>query len=284
MRAALLLFSVVSAAWGVATSGYQQALDSYNHADYPAAIARLRDLPQNAETLELTGRCYVLQAEYKKGSEALEKAVALDPQNSMAWTWLGRAEGHRAETSMALSAIPHANRAREAFEKAVALDPRNKEALDDLFDYYIQAPGFMGGGFDKASGLLPLIASLNPAEVHFAEGRMAEEKKQFNSAEAHFRRAVELAPTSVGRLLDLARFLAKHGRTAESDKVYEQAYKLAPGAPRVLFARAQIWIQSNRNLPQARELLQKYLTLNNLTPDDPTHSEALRLLKKTNGV
>ncbi|MDQ1472766.1 MAG: hypothetical protein QOJ99_4246 [Bryobacterales bacterium] len=284
MRAVVVLFAVASSLFAVEPSSYRQALDLYNHTDYPAAISSLRTLPQTAETLELLGRCYLMQADSKKAVEALEKAVALDPKNSDTLTWLGRAEGRRAETAVALGAVSHANKARAALEKAVQLDPRNKEALDDLFDYYIQAPGFMGGGFDKAAALLPLIAKVNPAEAQFAQGRMAEQKKDFETAEAHFRRTVELAPHSVGRLLDLAQFLAKRGRTNESEKVYEQACRLEPGAPRVLFARAQIWIQSKRNLTEAREILQKYLSLKNLTPDDPSRSEALQLLKKTDGV
>jgi tetratricopeptide (TPR) repeat protein len=284
MRIALLFVAVAGSMFAVEPASYRQALDRYNRTDYAGAIATLRLLPQTAETLQLAGRSYLMDAEYKKAAEALEKAVVLDPENSMTLTWLGRAEGHRAETSMPLTAVSHANRARTSLEKAVQLDPRNKDALDDLFDYYIQAPGFMGGGFDKAARLLPLIEKLNPAEVCFARGRMAEEKKEFNTAEAQFRRSVELAPNSVGRLLDLAKFLSKHGRNSDSDKVFEQADRLAPGAPRVIFARAQIWIQSNRNIPQARDLLQKYIAFNNLTPGDPSRAEALHLLKKTDGV
>jgi tetratricopeptide (TPR) repeat protein len=284
MRAVFVLFAVATSVLAVEPSSYRHALDLYNHTDYTAAVASLRSLPQTAETLELMGRCYLMEAEYKKAAEAMEKAVALAPNNSNSLMWLGRAEGRRAETSVALGAVSHANKARAAMEKAVQLDPSNKEALDDLFDYYIQAPGFMGGGFDKAAALLPLIAKVDPAEAQFAKGRMAEEKKDFETAEAHFRRTVELAPHSVGRLLDLAKFLAKRGRTDESEKVYQQAYHLAPGTPRVLYARAQLWIQTKRNLTEAREILQKYLTLNNLTPDDPSRSEALQLMKKTDGV
>jgi tetratricopeptide (TPR) repeat protein len=284
MRAVFVLFAVAVSVFAVEPAGYRQALDLYNHTEYSAAISSLRRLPQTAETLELLGRCYLMEADYKKSVEVLEKAVALDPNNSDTLTWLGRAEGRRAETAVALGAVSHANKARAALEKAVQLDPKNKEALDDLFDYYIQAPGFMGGGFDKAAALLPLIAKLDNAEAQFAKGRMAEQKKDFRTAEAHFRRTVELAPSSVGRLLDLASFLAKRGRTEESEKVYEQASRLAPEAPRVLFARAQIWIESKRNLAEARGILQKYLSLNNLTPDDPSRLEALQLLKKTDGV
>jgi tetratricopeptide (TPR) repeat protein len=270
-------------AYAAVSGTYEQALDQYNHTDYKAAIETLQKLPRTAQSLELLGRSYLMEAEYKKATDTLEKAVALAPEDSMVWTWLGRAEGRRAETSFALNAMPHATKARDALEKAVELDPKNKEALDDLFDYYIQAPGFMGGGFDKANKLIPLIGKVSPAEATFAKGRMAEQKKDYDTAEAQFRRTVELAPNSVGRLLDLARFLAKRNRIDESERVFAQAAHIAPNAPRVMFARAELWIQSNRNVTQARNILQKYLLLDNLTPNDPQRPEALALLKKAGG-
>ena len=39
-----------------------------------------------------------------------------------------------------------ASKARQNFERAVQLDPQNREALSDLFEYYLEAPGFLGGG------------------------------------------------------------------------------------------------------------------------------------------
>ena len=34
---------------------------------------------------------------------------------------------------------------------AAQLEPANPEILGDLLEYYLEAPGFLGGGFDKAS-------------------------------------------------------------------------------------------------------------------------------------
>ena len=53
---------------------------------------------------ELMGRNYYMQADYKKATEVLEKAVAADPGNSEYALWLGRAFGRRAETSSPFTA------------------------------------------------------------------------------------------------------------------------------------------------------------------------------------
>ena len=84
--------------------------------------------------------------EFKKAQEYFEKAIAADPGNSVYHHWLGKAYGRRAETSSFITAPGFASKARQSFEKSITLDPRNKEALSDLFEYYVEAPGFLGGG------------------------------------------------------------------------------------------------------------------------------------------
>ena len=49
-----------------------------------------------------------------------------------------------------------------------------------------------------------------------------------------------------------------------------------------MFAKADLYIKSKRNLDVAKELLKKYLSLN-LTPEDPPRSEAEKLLKQVQG-
>jgi Tetratricopeptide repeat. len=173
----------------------------------------------------LIGKSYFSKAEFKKAGEAFEKAIALEPRNSIYYHWLGRAYGRRAETSNPLTAPAYAVKARQNFETAVSLDAKNIEALNDLFEYYLEAPGFLGGGMEKAASLSNKINSVNPAEYHFALAKIAERQKEYKTAEEHFRRAIEMAPRQVGRVIDLARFLSRQGREQESEQVFAQAEK-----------------------------------------------------------
>jgi len=181
--------------------------------------------------------------------------------------------GRRAESSNWLTAGVHASKARQCFERAVALDPQNREARNDLFDFYLNAPGFLGGGLDKAAALAKTIAHERPPEYEFEEAQIADRGKDYTAAEAHLRRAMELAPREPGRIVDLARYTAKRGRLDESDVLFEQARKMAPSLPRVAFAEARTHIENHRKLEQARRLLQEYLHAS-LTPDDPSRQEA----------
>jgi tetratricopeptide (TPR) repeat protein len=165
------------------------------------------------------------------------------------------------------------------FEKAVALDPANRDALSDLFDYYLEAPGFLGGGADKAEALAAKVAQKDPAEGHYYQAQLAQRRKQYDSAEQHLRTALELAPRQAGRLIDLAKFLSMRGSNKESDALFDEAARIAPESPHLLFERAQAYVKANRNLDEARRLLQRYLQ-SPLTPNDPPKSEAQALLRK----
>jgi Flp pilus assembly protein TadD len=261
----------------------EQARKLYQLTDYDTSLKILQAIqPKDAPVHELIGRNQYMQGEYKKATESLEKAVAAEPGNSDYELWLGRAFGRRAETASPFTAPPNAKKARQHFEQAVQLNARNMEALSDLFEYYLEAPGFLGGGLDKAVGVADQMASLDPVEGHWAQARLAEKKKEFGSAEEHLQRAAEMAPKQASRLIDLARFLAKQGRYQESDQSFRKAEKIAPNSPQVIYARADTYIEQGRNLAAARKLLKRYLEAQ-LSPDDPPRADAEKLLKKASG-
>jgi Flp pilus assembly protein TadD len=279
MQRLALLVIAFAASLSAASPEYAAARKLYRTTDYRGAIRALDSASKDGPAYLLLGQSYYMLGEYKKASETLEKAVAAEPRNSVYYNWLGRAFGRRAETSSPFTAPVYASKTREAFEKAVELDGGNKEALSDLFEYYLEAPGFLGGGSEKAAKVASAIARLDPVEGHYAQFRLAEKRKDFSAAERQLRRAAELAPRQVGRLIDLAKFLARQGRVRESDQAFDQARQVAPDAPRVLYEQADAYVRAGRNLDKARELLKQYLSAQ-LSPDDPPRRDAEKLLRK----
>jgi Flp pilus assembly protein TadD len=285
MGARFIAGFVLSAAFGLGASDVLQQADRlYKHTDYHASLRLLAsERNPDAAFYSLMGKDHFMLGEYKKAVEAFEKAATMEPSNSMYQLWLGRAYGRRAESGGWLTAGGNAVKARQSFEKAVALDPNNREALNDLFDYYLNAPGMLGGGTDKAEAIARRIANQRPAESEFEQAQLAEHRKEFDAAEQHLRRAVEFAPREVGRVLDLARFLAKRGRLEESDARFTEAEKLAPQDPGVAFAEAKVDIENRRKLERARKLLVQYLAAE-ITPDDPPKQDAEQLLRTADGL
>jgi Flp pilus assembly protein TadD len=284
LGAFLLCVSVAAAATSAVPKdvlGRASAL--YQRTQYEDSLHVLaEDVTPDADAQLLSGKNYFMLGDYKRATEFFEKALALSPDNSDYHLWLGRAWGRRAETGGWLTAGFNASKARQCFERAVALDPRNREAKNDLFSFYLNAPGFLGGGIEKAEAIARSIAAERPPESNFEEAQIAERRKDYAGAEAHLRRAMELAPTEAGRIVDLARYLAKRGRLPEADQLFEQARTLAPSLPRVAFAEARVDIENHRNLEHARGLLKSYLNAS-LTPDDPPRQEAEQLLQHAGG-
>jgi Flp pilus assembly protein TadD len=276
-----LLLLVVTA--GASPDAVRRAGALYQRTDYNGSIRVLAEDPApDADNHFLSGKNYFMLSDYKRAIGFFESALAVSPTSSEYELWLGRAWGRRAESSTWWMAVVYASRARQCFEKAVALEPRNRDARNDLFDFYLNAPGFLGGGVDKAEAIAKSIANERPPEYEFEEAQLSDRRKDYAAAEAHLRRAMELAPGDAGRVVDLARYVARRGRPREGDLLFEQAGKLAPGQPRVAFTQARTDIENHRNLEQARRRLQEYLHAG-LTPDDPPRREAEKLLRRAGG-
>ncbi len=256
-----------------------RAEELYRRTEYRRAIETLEALDAgDAASHALLGKSYLMEGRYKEAVANLEQAVREDTLNSDYYDWLGRAYGSLAEGSGFLSALGYAKKTVRAFERAVELSPSNLEALSDLFEYYLQAPGMVGGGLDKAEEIARRIAGLNEAEYHWASARLAEKRRNPAAAEREFRAALLAAPSEVGRTLDLAAFLSSSGRYGESEALFRAAEEKHPNSAKVLYAHAAAYIRSKRELDQAEALLERYLELQT-TPEDPPRQEAAALLK-----
>ncbi len=260
-----------------------QARQLYQKTDYADALAVLQKIPSNDwQTLLLSAKVYYGLDKYSDAIDALDQAVKLAPDQPELYLWLGRAWGRRAETANIFQQVNRpiwAGRVRSNFEHALQLDPRQHDALDDLFEYYVEAPAWLGGGIDQADILATQMAAIDPAWGEKAKARLSEERNDFTAAEQHLRKQIELAPKKPGPELDLARFLARRGRTEESEEAFDKAAMLGPNDPEVTFGRAKTYVQQGRDLGEARQLLEQYLAAS-LTPDDPPRREARELLKE----
>lgn len=284
MRGLLLsLFAIGVSAGSLAakTPEWDRAHELYQRTDYAQALSVLDRVPnKDVDTLQLIGQCHFMQGDYKQAGDAFEKALALAPRSSELHRLMGSVYGRRAETGSMLTAPGNAKKARQYFEQALELDPNNREAASNLFEYYLEAPGFLGGGLDKAENLAKRIVTLDAPAGRHALAQLERKQKRYDAAEEQLRRAIELAPHQVGRLIDLAKFLSDRGRVKESDEKFTEAARVAPNSPELLFARAETFIQQKRNLNDARQLLERYLA-SPLTPDDPPRQEARTLLSQT---
>ena len=264
----------------LAASPFDKASEAYAKADADAVIALYRQSPPaSARDHALLGKARFLNGDFKGAASELDAAVKAEPSSAEYALWLGRATGRQAQSASPLSAPGLAVQTRKLFEKAVELDPKSVDALTDLFLYYLNAPGFLGGGESKAAALIPKVRALAPSQAHHLDALLAESRKDWPAAETAFKKAAEAAPAEPGRQIELARFYAQQRRFDEADALFGKITRLTPDHPPLLFAQAETLIESKRDPAEARALLKRYLDLP-LTPDYPTRRDAEKLLAK----
>ena len=108
------------------------------------------------------------QEEWDRGITACERARNLDPQKSLYSLWLGRVYGEKADHVGAFSPLQASQRKFARHSSARwNWTPRVGKPAVILPSFYLEAPGIVGGGKDKARAQADAIMPLNPAMAHW---------------------------------------------------------------------------------------------------------------------
>ena len=222
---------------------------------------RLSSAPADAESLNLLCRSYFAVEEWDRAESSCKKAVSLDPNNAQFHKWLGRVYGEKASRASFVSAVSLAGKVRDEFQRAVDLDPSNVDARLDLSEFYVEAPGIVGGGVDKARAQAKAIGAISPAREHWVYARIAEKNKDAATAEREYHKVIELGNGDAEAWLNLALFLQRQKRYDEMEQAIVKTSQ-APMADKldVLVEAAQILLNSGRAYPFAAQLLERYIS------------------------
>ena len=144
----------------------------------------------------LLGKAAVQAHRVEEGVREMERAVALDGANWEYHMWLGHAYVRQIGVVNFLKKPLVGRRMGAQYNKAVELAPANVEAAEARLDFYLEAPGIVGGGLDKAEAESRRIATLNPYRGAFAAARIAEHEKQWARADSVYRALVLEYPDS----------------------------------------------------------------------------------------
>jgi tetratricopeptide (TPR) repeat protein len=205
---------------------------------------------------------------------AAEKATKLAPGDAKAFQWLGNAYGMRIGQVGMFGKMSMAPKLRDAFERAVQLDGDLLEARFALIDFYMMAPGALGGGVDKARAQAAQIGKRDVAQGRLAQAGIALHEDRPADAAGHYAAALAARPADPKVRLAVA---AGYQRLERWDDAFGllRAWTAEPAAP------AGAWYQlgrcaavSGRSLDEGAAALEKFLTLPR-GPDDPEPKHAL---------
>jgi tetratricopeptide (TPR) repeat protein len=224
-----------------------------------ALQGRVSSSPSDAESFNLLCRAYFALEDYSRAQSSCEKAIALDPNNARYHLWMGRVYGEKADRANFLVAASLAGKTRDEFERAVALDPKDVDARLDLAEFYLEAPGVVGGGHDKAVAQAKIIGATSPDREHWVYARIAEKKKDTAAAEREYRKVIEVSHGDAESWLNLALFLRRQKRYDEMEQAIVKLSEAPMPRLDALVDGASILYRSDRNLPFAVQLLKRYL-------------------------
>lgn len=219
----------------------------------------VKENPQNAEAYNLLCRVYYAVEDWGNAVRNGERATQLQTDNSGFHLWLGRAYGSKADDSSGFSAMSLARKTVAEFQRAVRLNPSDARAVQDLAEYYVEAPGIVGGGKDKARALADQVAGSNPMLAHLIRASILNKDKKLLEAESEYKEAIASSGKSPTAILELARFYKWTGRKDEVQTTVATAMASEKRRPIDLFTGAELLVDAGRNYPGAIQLLKTYL-------------------------
>ena len=223
----------------------------------------------DAGSLNLLSRAYYAIEQFDNAITAGEKAVNLQPNNSLYHLWLGRAYGEKAAIANPFSAASLARKTKNEFEQAVKLDPAFVQARADLSEYFVEAPSIMGGGLDKARDQAVQVAKYDEATSHWILALIASKDKNLAETESQLQQAIKVAKDPSQYWMNLASFYSHHARPDDMQKAISQALAQPNKSAETYYNAAGVLFQSGKNFPAAIEYLKKYLNSGAMVEDAP---------------
>jgi Flp pilus assembly protein TadD len=219
---------------------------------------RVASNPKDAEAFNLLCHAFFQYEDWDRAESRCKRATELDPNNSRFHRWLGRVYGEKAGRVSIWKAAALAGKTRDEFQRAAQLDPRDADALVDVAEYYLEAPGIMGGGNDRAREQAKVLGKVSPAQEHWVYARIAEKNKDFSAAEREYRQMIEIAKGDAEAWLNMGFFYRNRKRYDEMEQAFVKMNQAPMPHREVLVEAANSLFRTGRAFSFAIELLRRY--------------------------
>ncbi len=269
-----LIFSLYT---GSAMASLQIAISAYQNNNYQLANEYLeveRSINPNQEQVHYyLGRIAYLQGDYDKAEAYFIAAIKLNDQRSEYFYWLAITYAGQYPSVSIFSTYSLANRYLNAAQQAIILDPDSILAHESLVKFYISVPGIVGGSLKLAKNHAKIIAQLDVAAGHYAQGRIHYEQEEYKEAEKQVRLALALQPNRIRYNFGLGWILSSTERDKEAIAVFSGIAKLIAKDPlerieqwQALDKVGRISASSGEHLALGQEAIETYLKRNVASP------------------
>lgn len=247
-------------------------------AEADAAFGKIaKATPNNAQAQYYLGRIAFDRGDNERASELFERAISLDAKSSDYHLWLGRVYGIRAQEASVFGKASLAKKTKAEFEKAVELDPNNVEARSSLIDYYVLAPGFMGGSIDKAKEQAAEIAKRDAARGVRETAKVYRLQKKWPEAEQVYVAAIRKNPADKDFRRDLGFVYQQSEQWAKAYQTFAYLVKEDPSDMASQYQIGRTAALSGQFLNEGEQALVKYLGYTPKADEPPAKWAHMRL-------
>ena len=246
----------------------------YENKKYSEASKLLKEIDDDSKDYAAAqfylGRISFDQKEYDDAADYFEEASEANDKVAEYFIWLGDTYGTIAGEANVVRQGFLAPKMKSAWEKAIALDPKNIPARQSLVEYYTQAPGFMGGSFEKAKEVANQIIKLDPATGHRVMGNIFVREKNIPAAEKEF---IEMSKADPNLRPALGNFYINQQQHDKAFVIFDDMLKKNPEDMLVTYQYGRACALSGKQLDKGEQCLRKYLAYSP-KQNEPSHAGA----------
>ena len=251
---------VARTAVGQCTPAAQRLIDDRKFDEARAQTQSvLAHAPNDDQALHCLGMVSMSMDRPREAIGSFEKAIKLNDNSSLHHLWLGNALGSVADSTSKIKQPFLARRIKSEFERAVELDPRSIDARHGLIQFYVQAPGVMGGSIDKAKEQAREIGKINVMRGHFEMATILLDDKKVAEAEAEYVAAIREAPDSIAVYNALGSFYQGQQRWADAFATYDRMLAQFPSDQMVHFQIGRTAALSGQQLDRGEAELKAWI-------------------------
>ncbi|MEM1127014.1 MAG: tetratricopeptide repeat protein [Bacteroidota bacterium] len=222
---------------------------------------RLEEDRGDAEAAYYLGRVAMEREQYAEAAEYFEQARRAKPQQARHHYWVGAALGLQAQSANVVQQARLARKTRAAFEQAVTLNPDYVEAREALIQFYLQAPGILGGSVGAARAQAEAISEIDPWRGHLATAVIHRHEGEHREAVAAYRAAIDLHPDWTYAYTLLLEYYEERGDREDALDLMEEARAAVPGEADFHYHYARLALLSQDALEPAAEAAESFIAL-----------------------
>lgn len=186
---------------------------------------------KDAEAHYHLARVLLFQGNSDDAEDQIDEALELNESNARYHFLRGNILGDRARKANIFKQGFLAPKVKNAFLRAVELDPALIDARVGLFNYYIMAPGIMGGSDEEALKQANEVVKLNFVRGHVLLANFYQRKKDFTQAEAEYKKIIDADPKKIDGYKALGYFFINQKKFDQAVAQFKKYVELDPKNP-----------------------------------------------------